>query len=320
MDYRESTHEFIENPKCDMGKVFMEMSRGMMQEQLQDRLELWEKLTPNYNIGCKRVIISDDYFPTLACDNVTLETRPIDSVQGTAVKVKDSDGNIVSAEDDYDLVVCATGFKTVDFMHPIHLTGRNYTPLADIWKDGAKALYGMTVTDLPNFAMLYGPNTNLGHNSIILMIEAQSRYINGLIAPVLGARSHGHTLAMTPKTSVLESYNEQIQKELQTSTFNDPNCQSWYKNSAGRITNNWSRTVVEYQKMVEKVDFENFELEGSGTQVVAQGKKKVHVGRLREESVVSDKTAAVLGVACTVALVGAWALRNSRFLGNLRVR
>lgn len=141
----------------------------------------------------------------------------------------------------------------------------------------------MTVQDMPNFAMLYGPNTNLGHNSIILMIESQSRYINGLIKPVLDARRQGKAVALQPRLDVLKEYNEQIQKELLNSSFNDPNCNSWYKTDKGIITNNWSRTVVDYQHMVENVNYDDYELEGSGAGIPRE-RKKVYVGRVKEVS------------------------------------
>jgi hypothetical protein len=194
-------------------------------------------------------------------------------------------------------------------MHPVQLYGKNGHPIADVWKDGAKALYGMTVEDMPNFAMLYGPNTNLGHNSIILMIESQSRYINGLIKPVLEARKQGKALSVSPKKDVLEAFNEEIQQELRSSAFNDPNCNSWYKNDAGLITNNWSRTVVDYQKLVENVNLDDFVVEGSGKEVVSN-KKQIHVGRVREESLVSDKTLTLLGAVSTAAVVGGWLMRT----------
>ncbi|KAK7192712.1 hypothetical protein PSPO01_01420 [Paraphaeosphaeria sporulosa] len=283
MDFRELTHGFVASADSDVSKMFMSMTKEMLQNQLPNRPDLHKKLIPKYQLGCKRIIISDDYFPALGQDNVTLETRSIDHIEGNSVKVANADGEIVSAQDDYDLLVCATGFKTVDFMHPIQLYGKNGRHIGDIWKDGAKAFYGITVEDMPNFGMLYGPNTNLGHNSIILMIEAQSRYINGLITPVLEARKKGQALSLTPKKERLEEYNDQLQKELQNSTFNDPNCQSWYKNEKGIITNNWSRTVVEYQKMVEDVKFEEFIAEGSGRDE-AERRKVMHVGRVKEES------------------------------------
>lgn len=202
-------------------------------------------------------------------------------------------------------------------MHPIKLKGRSGRPIDSVWQDGARALYGMTVEDMPNFGMLYGPNTNLGHNSIILMIEAQSRYINGLIKPVLEARKQGKALSLTPTRESMEEFNAQLQEELANSAFNDPNCNSWYKNEKGVITNNWSRTVVEYQKLVEDVRFGEYIAEGTGKDVV---KDKLHVGRVKEETAVSDRTLAVLGAASTAALVGGWLLRNSRYLQSIRAR
>lgn len=237
MDFRESTYNAIVDTKSDMATMFRTLSLDMMRNQLPDQPEMWEKLTPKYNLGCKRIIISDDFFPALNLPNVTLETRPIENISGRAVNVRGDDGQSMAVESDYDTIVAATGFLTQEFMHPIAMYGKGGRPLRDIWKNGAKAFHGTCIEDMPNFAMLYGPNTNLGHNSIILMIESQSRYINGLIKPVLDARKEGKSLSLRPKHSKVAEYNEKVQGELQNSSFNDPNCNSWYKNDAGLITN-----------------------------------------------------------------------------------
>lgn len=316
MDFSESSHGFISDSSGPTAQMLLDMSKEMMQAQLPDQPELWEKLTPTYKPGCKRMISSDDYFPTIAQDNVTLETRPIHSIAGRAVNVvSEASGQPVPAEDDYDLLVCATGFKTVDFMHPIHLRGRNSRSISDVWSGGAKAYYGISVEDMPNFAMLYGPNTNLGHSSIILMIEAQSRYINGLISPVLDARRNGGGMSLTIKKDKLEEFNEVIQKELRASAFDDANCRSWYKTESGLITNNWSRTVVEYQKGVEVVDFGVYEVEGSGAKL-----DKMKVGRVREETAVSDRALMLLGAVSGAAAVAGWMWKNSKYLSSVRVR
>ena len=168
MDFRESWHSAVTDGNSILAEDIRTQHKDMLESQLPDRKDLWPKLIPDYNPGCKRVIISDDYFPTLALPNVTLETRPVDSIEGLKVKVKDDVGGIVDAEaGDFDLLVCATGFKTVDFMHPIKLVGKNGRTLQDVWVDGAKAYYGVTLEDMPNVGLLYGPNTNLGHNSEI---------------------------------------------------------------------------------------------------------------------------------------------------------
>ena len=243
MDFREAFYNAVFDNNHPVAQFLEGQAKDHMQTQLKDRPELWEKLLPKYKIGCKRVIISDDYLPVFLRDNVKLETGQINKITEKGIV---TDGK----EEQYDLIVCATGFKTVEFMHPIDITGSAGRTLGSVWKEGGEALYGITVDSLPNFGMLYGPNTNLGHNSIILMIEAQSRYINALIGEVLKARTSGGQLIIKPKATRVEQYNKEIQNELQQSSFNDPNCVSWYKREDnGKITQNWSRTVVDYQKV-----------------------------------------------------------------------
>ncbi|TKA75336.1 hypothetical protein B0A55_05556 [Friedmanniomyces simplex] len=320
MDFREWSYQAIVDSKSAPATMFRDMAIDMMHQQVPDQPDMWEKLTPNYSLGCKRIIISDDYFPALNLPNVDLETRAIQSIGDRSVKVAGEDGeDPEDAGPDYDLLICATGFQTVEFMHPIKMYGKNGRALRDIWKEGAHSYMGTCVEDMPNFGILYGPNTNLGHNSIILMIESQSRYINGLIKPVLEARKQGNALSLSPKLDKVEAYNEKVQKVLKDSSFTDPSCNSWYKNEAGLITNNWSGTVVEYQQLLEKVDYEDYEAEGSGAAIVRD--KRTHtVGRVVEESQISDTTLVALGLVSTAVVVGGFLLRNTRYLSALRVR
>jgi cation diffusion facilitator CzcD-associated flavoprotein CzcO len=156
MDFRESFYEAVANEDSDFAHVIRGLSIASMKAQLPDSPELWDALTPNYAPGCKRVIITDDYYPTLARANVDLETRGITSITNSGIEVDGED------EQEYDLIVLATGFRTVEFMHPIKIHGSNGRSLEDIWRNGARAYNGVTVEDLPNFGMFYGPNTNLG--------------------------------------------------------------------------------------------------------------------------------------------------------------
>jgi cation diffusion facilitator CzcD-associated flavoprotein CzcO len=156
MDFRENFHTVIKDDNSPFAQMIRDMSTASMKAQLATKPELWEKLVPDYAPGCKRIIITDDYYPTLARDNVELETRPITHITETGIEVEGFD------EQEYDLIVLATGFRTVEFMHPIQIYGANGRPLQDIWKNGAVAYNGVTVEDLPNFGMFYGPNTNLG--------------------------------------------------------------------------------------------------------------------------------------------------------------
>lgn len=151
------------------------------------------------------------------------------------------------------------------------------------------------------------------------MIEAQSRYINGLIEPVLNARRAGKALSLAPKHDKVAAYNERIQEILQNSSFNDPNCNSWYKTDDGIITNNWSGTVIEYQDQLSKVDFNDYDAEGSGVEGVRK-KPVANLGRVHEETFYSDRFLTAAGLLSVVAVGAGWALRNSRYLSGLRAR
>ncbi|KAH0283868.1 cyclohexanone monooxygenase [Aureobasidium namibiae CBS 147.97] len=302
MDFREGFHQIIGDVSSAGADEIRGFNAAMLDAAFGDNAEMKEKLRPKYQPGCKRIIISDDYYPALALPHVQLVTEGIAGVTTTGIATEDG------KTQDYDLIVLATGFETLDFMHPISMTGHNSTPLSSIWAEGAKALYGITVSKMPNFGMCYGPNTNLGHNSIILMIEAQAAYITSLIQPILTARQAGKTLSIRPKDSRMQDFNATLQKELAASAFADENCNSWYKTASGLITNNWSRNVVEYQKMVEVVHWDDFETEGDGEEVL-EGRKKSRIGRVREESIVGDKTLTLLGAVSVgaVVLAGVWA-------------
>jgi hypothetical protein len=295
----------------DYAEQLRTFSKDMMRKQIPDRPELWEKLTPDYNPGCKRVIISDDYYPAIASPKTTLETNKIRRITETGIELENG------THYEHDMIVLATGFRTVEFLFPIKVTGTKNRSLADVWSGGASALYGTTVPSLPNFGMFYGPNTNLGHNSIILMIEAQSRYLNTLVSAVLDARNRGARIGIMPKQDRTDAFNDKIQQVLQNSSFADPKCGSWYKNKEGKITNNWSGTVVEYQKTLSKVDWDDFETTGtpdtnrSASKVVfGSGQQETKIGRVREETYVSNMTLAVGTVSAAAAGV-AWAYRAS---------
>ncbi|KAJ6036353.1 hypothetical protein N7540_000632 [Penicillium herquei] len=306
MDFRESFHEAIFDGDSQFAQTLREWSNDMLKAQLADKPELWDVLTPNYSPGCKRIIISDDYYPTIGRDNVTLETRGIASITNKGIKVEDG------SEEEYDLIILATGFKTVEFMYPIQVFGHNGKPLADIWKDGAMAYKGVTVEDLPNFGIFYGPNTNLGHSSIILMIEAQSKYLNIMVGEVIRARQQGQSLSFRPIPAKIKEFNDKIQKLLRESSFADPNCNSWYKTSDGIITNNWSGTVINYQVEMSSIEWEDYICEGSGRDSVVN-KQSTYLGRVREETFFSN-TALIAGSLSALALAGGYLATRSRLL------
>jgi hypothetical protein len=310
MDFRESFHDAVTDGNSEFASLIRTSCIDAMKSQIPDgdKNGLWDRLTPDYNPGCKRVIISDDYYPAVASTKTTLETNKIARITETGIELENGQ------KYEHDIIVLATGFRTVEFMYPIKITGTNGRSLEQIWEKGASALYGTTVPSLPNFGMFYGPNTNLGHNSIILMIEAQSRYLNTLVSAVLDARNRGERLGIMPRADRTDEFNEQIQDILKNSSFADPKCGSWYKNKEGRITNNWSGTVVEYQQMLSKVDWEDFdtttgEKERASKVVFGGGKQETKIGRVREETMVSS-TVLALGTLSAVAAGAAWVYRG----------
>ncbi|KAF2003175.1 flavin-binding monooxygenase-like protein [Amniculicola lignicola CBS 123094] len=333
MDYREAFHSAVFDNDSQFADMIRDWCKSSLQAQIPDRPGMWEKLTPDYSPGCKRVIISDDYYPALASPKTTLETQRIIRVTETGVEVANNQGE--TTHHAHDTLVLATGFRTVEFLHPIKITGSRNRPLSEIWGKGASALYGTTVPSLPNFGMFYGPNTNLGHNSIVLMIEAQSRYLNTLVSAVLDARSRGARIGIQPKEQRTEEFNTEIQTLLEKSSFADPKCGSWYKNEAGKITNNWSGTVVEYQDLLSTVNWEDFEVveseggdgvyskvEGgerkSASKVVfGSGRNETNIGRVHEETSISG-VGLVAGMASVIALGTLWQFRN-RLPKRLRV-
>lgn len=306
---REASYALVADPESKRSDYGKRISKFMMKKQLPNKPELWSKLTPDYPPGCKRVLLSDDYFPALARENVTLETGHIDRITEKGIVV---DGT----EQEFDLIVLATGFRSVEFLHPIKITGDGGLTISEIWKGAPRALYGIGVASMPNFSMVYGPNTNLGHNSVIFMIEAQVQYIVALIKAVLKSKqastTTGQTLKITPKAERIESYNDQLQKALSTTSFAHPDCSSWYKNEDGLITNNWPRAVVEYLKLLSKIDWDDFDMSGKGS---TDFRSTTYLGRVREESMINYT--AVGTVAGAAAVFGILSYKAPHLLTKL---
>lgn len=296
MDFRETFHDFSITGS-DRNAYARQLCQEMMQQQIPIDDNLREALTPNYPPGCKRVLLSDDFYVAMNKPHVTLETSPIETFTTEGI-------NSTDREYEFDMVVLATGFRTTQFMFPMKIYGAGGQLVDELWSDqnGARAYLGMTVQALPNFTMLYGPNTNLGHNSIILMIEAQSRYIGTLISSVLSARAKGSSLSILPNPRSLAIYNAEVQQRLSKTAFADPNCSSWYKNDAGVITNNWYGNVVEYQQLVSVVAWDDYIL-SSSDQRQTLPKGRLQIGRVVEESTFQLSTIA-LSLAAVMAVVG----------------
>lgn len=204
--------------------------------------ELRAKLTPDYPIGAKRILMADDYYEAVQADNVYLDTDGIECFTETGIQGADG------VHREFDVVIYSTGFKTNPFLSPIEFIGQKNTPLTSHWSNGAHAYLGVSTAGFPNLHMMYGPNTNLGHNSIIIMIEAQAKYIVQLVQ----ALDEKGLSSIAVKPDVEAQYNEQLQRRLNQLAFAEVE-QSWYKDG-GRITNNWAGGTREYMKLLKHFD------------------------------------------------------------------
>jgi cation diffusion facilitator CzcD-associated flavoprotein CzcO len=224
------------------------MARRALRKQVPDP-ELRRVLLPDYPLGGKRILISDDYYAALQRENVELVTSPIDQVTGDGIRTRD--GHHVPA----DVIIYATGFQSTSFLAPMRIEGREGRVLDDVWRNGADAYLGLTVAGFPNFFMLYGPNTNLGHNSIIFMLECQVNYVVQCVQALAGRGLE--SLEVRPE--VVRAYNAELQSILRRTVWARTD-HSWYKLADGRITNNWSGTTFAYWLRTRRPAFDHFRL------------------------------------------------------------
>lgn len=247
---------YIANEARVLGFTSLQKAMALFEWQFKQQLkkfikdpELREKLTPDYPIGCKRILMSNDYYPALAQDHVEVINQGISEV--TATGVADSEGK----HHDVDVIIYGTGFQATDFLTPMTITGRDGIALNDAWKDGAEAYLGITVNGFPNLFMLYGPNTNLGHNSIIYMLESQIHYVQQCIAAI----DSQNLRSLEVRSFVQVSFNNIVQSKISDTVWNK-GCHSWYKTESGKNTNNWPGFTFNYRRQTEKLDLNDYDI------------------------------------------------------------
>lgn len=238
--WRETTFERMREGSAEADEV-EDLARRHLEDQVPDPA-LRARLLPDFPLGCKRVLRSDDYYPALCRDNVSLVTEGIARIVPEGIVT--TDGTV----HEFDVIIWGTGFETQSFQGPVDIHGTDGLSLRDVWKDGARAYKGVAVSGFPNFFLIYGPNTNLGHNSILSMFEAQFGYIGQGLGMALR-----EGVAFDVKPEALETYDARLQAEMAGSAWAG-SCTSWYKNAAGRVVNNWSGPVAAYQAIMAQFD------------------------------------------------------------------
>jgi cation diffusion facilitator CzcD-associated flavoprotein CzcO len=220
------------------------LARYHLRTQILDP-RLRAKLTPNFTIGCKRILIANDYYPTLTQPNVELITDGIREFRRDTVVTVDG------TERALDAVICATGFHVTDVSFVHHVFDGEGRSLAAHWATtGMTAYRGTTVTGFPNLFTMVGPNTGLGHSSMVLMIEAQARYVVDAL----------HTMAarglemVEVRPEVQERFNQQVQRRMQGTVWLAGGCASWYLDREGRSTVLWPRSTWAFRRLTRRFD------------------------------------------------------------------
>jgi len=210
------------------GGVNEKVARRHLRSQVKDP-ELRKKLTPNYRMGCKRVLISDSYYPALQQPNVDVVTESIAEVKPHSIVTADG------TEREIDALILGTGFYVTDMPVANYVRGRGGKTMAELWKGSPQAYLGTTVHGFPNMFFLVGPNTGLGHNSIVFMIESQLNYMLDCLEHMRQRGVH----VFEVREQVQDAFNDRIQKRLEGTVWNSGGCASWYLDENGKNTTIW---------------------------------------------------------------------------------
>lgn len=224
-------------------RVLEVLPRLQLRWQVRDPL-LRARLTPNYRVGCKRVLLASDFYPALCRRNVALITTPIARIDASDVITADGVHHAL------DVLITCTGFEAAEACAPFPVAGRSGLDLDDAWRDGQNAYLGTTVSGFPNLFIMTGPNTALGHNSMVYMIEAQAHYVIDAIAHL--AQRPGAALDIDAVAQ--RAYNSALQQRLARTVWNTGGCRSWYRTRDGLNTTLWPDFTFVFRHRLRRFD------------------------------------------------------------------
>jgi cation diffusion facilitator CzcD-associated flavoprotein CzcO len=233
-------------------RVIEKFARAYLDRVFANRPGLKAKVTPDFTIGCKRILLSNDYYKALKQPNVDVVTEKIVGVTPTGVVTADG------VEHEVDTIIFGTGFKIADGMSQVSVTGRDGVKLGDVWADGPEAFLGTTVAGFPNLFLVVGPNTGLGHSSMVYMIESQ---VNYLVDALRVLDEHG-AVAIDTRRDRQETFNASIQRRLDGSVWSQGGCASWYLDENGKNRTLWPDYTFTFRRRTRKVRPADHELVG----------------------------------------------------------
>ncbi|WP_269855705.1 flavin-containing monooxygenase [Streptomyces sp. RPT161] len=238
---------FVKRPQ--LMRATEQIARAHIRRAIKDPA-LRARLTPDYTIGCKRILLSNDYYPALARPNTEVVASALTEVRGSRVVTADG------TEREVDAIVFGTGFHVTDMPIADRVIGAEGRTLAEHWKDGMAALRGSTVDGFPNLLLIIGPNTGLGNSSMILMIESTLNYI----ADYLRTLDRTGAAALDARPRAVRAWNEALQRRMGRTVWNSGGCTSWYLDAAGRNTTVWPGTTAEFRRATREVRLAEYEV------------------------------------------------------------
>ncbi|MGW6574651.1 flavin-containing monooxygenase [Streptomyces sp. NPDC054945] len=238
------------------------LAKANMARSIKDPA-LRAKLTPSYRIGCKRILLSSEYYPALARPDVDLVASGLKEIRGSVLVAADG------TETEVDAIIFGTGFHVTDMPIADRVVGADGRTLADAWKDGMQALRGATAAGFPNWMTIIGPNTGLGNSSMILMIESQLNYMADYLRQLalLDGSSLGGKVALGARPSAVNRWNRQVQARMERTVWNTGGCTSWYLDAQGRNTTVWPGTTGEFRRETRGVDLAEYEVVRVGERI-----------------------------------------------------
>ena len=239
---------FTKHPN-ELGMI-EQLARRNMARAIKDPA-LRAKLTPDYRIGCKRILLSSAYYPALAQPNVDVVASGLSEIRGSTVVAADG------SEAEVDAIVFGTGFHVTDMPIAERVVGAEGKTLAEAWKGGMEALRGASAAGFPNWMTIIGPNTGLGNSSMILMIESQLNYLADYVRQldVLGGR-----VALDARPAAVDAWNDRVQERMLRTVWSTGGCSSWYLDAGGRNTTIWPGTTSEFRRATRRVDLTEYQV------------------------------------------------------------
>jgi cation diffusion facilitator CzcD-associated flavoprotein CzcO len=230
-------------------KAAEQVGRAHLRRSIKDPA-LRARLTPDYTLGCKRVLLSNDYYPALAQPNTEVVTSALTEVRGSSVVTADG------TEREVDAIIFGTGFHVTDMPIADRVIGADGRSLSEHWKDGMAALRGCAVDGFPNLVLIIGPNTGLGNSSMILMIESSLNYM----ADYLRTLSRTGAAALDAKPAAVAAWTEQTQLRASRTVWNTGGCKSWYLDANGRNTTAWPGTTAQFRRATRRLELSEYDV------------------------------------------------------------